>query len=153
MATDSSKIRAAQPTLATRSLSCSNAGSVLGLCVGALLAAVLPAHGADGTKPVRVLFVLGSPPYHDIRALPPILEKVLDQVGGFQVTRLEPPKDKAPDDPAHLAKLANIKRADYDVLLFYTSRHKLDELQERALQVRRGRRRHCRYSWGLFQFR
>ncbi len=48
------------------------------------------AVSADDTKPVRVLFVLGSPPFHDIRTLPPILEKVLDQEGGFQVTRLEP---------------------------------------------------------------
>jgi len=78
--------------------------------------------------------VLGSPPYHDIRKLPPILEKVLQQVGGFQVTRLEPPADKPPDDPAHLAKLANVSRADYDVLLFYTSKYTLNELQERALE-------------------
>jgi type 1 glutamine amidotransferase len=98
------------------------------------LALAVLAAAADETKPVRVLFVLGSPPFHDIRTLPPILEKVLDQVGGFQVTRLEPPKDKPPDDPAHLAKLADIKRSDYDVLLFYTSKYKLDELQERALE-------------------
>ena len=90
--------------------------------------------GADDAKPIRMLFVLGSPPYHDIRNLPPILEKVLDQVGGFQVTRLEPPKDKPPDDPAHMAKLADIKHADYDVLVFYTSGYKLSELQERALE-------------------
>jgi type 1 glutamine amidotransferase len=89
---------------------------------------------ADDTKPVRVLFVLGSPPFHDIRTMPPILEKVLDQVGGFQVTRLEPPKDKKPDDPAHMAKLADIKRSDYDVLVFYTSGYQLNELQERALE-------------------
>lgn len=89
---------------------------------------------ADDAKPVRVLFVLGSPPYHDIRTLPPILEKALDKAGGFQVTRLEPPKDKKPDDPAHLAKLESIKRADYDVLVFYTSRNKLNEIQERALE-------------------
>ena len=98
-----------------------------------LFAAGLPAAAADD-KPVRVLFVLGSPPYHDIRKLPPILEKVLQQVGGFQVTRLEPPADKPPDDPAHLAKLANVSRADYDVLLFYTSKYTLNELQERALE-------------------
>jgi type 1 glutamine amidotransferase len=94
----------------------------------------IPAARADDVKPVRVLFVLGSPPFHDIRTLPPILEKVLDQVGGFQVTRLEPPKDKPPDDAAHLAKLKDIKRSDYDVLVFYTSRYQLDELQERALE-------------------
>ena len=94
----------------------------------------VPASAADEAKPVRVLFVLGSPPFHDIRTLPPILEKVLDQVGGFQVTRLEPPKDKPPDDAAHLAKLADVKRSEYDVLLFYTSKYQLDELQERALE-------------------
>src|SRR5438067_3851912 len=88
----------------------------------------------DEGKSVRVLFVLGSPPFHDIRTLPPILEEVLGQVGGFQVTRLEPPKDRPPDDPAHLAKLKDIKRSDYDVLLFYTLRYQLDELQERALE-------------------
>jgi type 1 glutamine amidotransferase len=89
---------------------------------------------ADEAKPVRVLFVLGSPPAHDIRKLPPILIAVLDKVGGFQVTRLEPPQDKPPSDGAHLAQLANIKRSDYDVLVFYTSGYKLTEPQERALQ-------------------
>src|SRR5438132_8837482 len=89
----------------------------------------IAAASADETKPVRVLFVLGSPPFHDIRGLPPILEKVLGQVGGFQVTRLEPPKNKAPSDAAHLAKLADIRRADYDVLLFYTSGYKLNDAQ------------------------
>ena len=43
---------------------------------------------AEGARqPVRVLFVLGSPPVHDIVKLPPILEGVLSQVGGFAVTR------------------------------------------------------------------
>jgi len=107
---------------------------VFALCVAAVIGAALPAAAADEAKPVRVLFVLGSPPFHDIRTLPPILEKVLDRVGGFQVTRLEPPKDKPPDDAAHLAKLAKVKRSDYDVLLFYTSKYNLDENQERALK-------------------
>src|SRR2546425_10256092 len=104
------------------------------LCACAILGIALPARAVEDAKPVRVLFVLGSPPFHDIRTLPPILEKVLDQVGGFQVTRLEPPKDKPPDDAAHLAKLADVKRSEYDVLLFYTSKYQLDELQERALE-------------------
>jgi type 1 glutamine amidotransferase len=104
------------------------------LVLGVLFSAVFPATAAEVSKPVRVLFVLGSPPFHDIRKLPPILENVLDKVGGFKVTRLEPPKDKPPDDPAHLAKLAKVSRADYDVLVFYTSKHKLDEAQERALE-------------------
>src|ERR1700732_2494758 len=95
---------------------------LISLLVVTLIAALslsTASKAADDTKPVRILFVLGSPPFHDIRTLPPILEKVLDQVGGFQVTRLEPPKDKKPDDPAHMAKLADVKRSDYDVLLFY----------------------------------
>jgi type 1 glutamine amidotransferase len=104
------------------------------LCLCAALGAALAAPAADDAKPVRVLFVLGSPPYHDIRTLPPILENVLAKVGGFQVTRLEPPADKPPNDPAHLAKLRDVKRADYDVLLFYTSKYNFDELQERAVQ-------------------
>jgi type 1 glutamine amidotransferase len=103
------------------------------LGISLLFGAAQTAAAADTEKPVRVLFVLGSPPFHDIRTLPPILEKVLDRVGGFQVTRLEPPADKKPDDPSHLPKLADIKRADYDVLVFYTSGYKMNELQERAL--------------------
>ena len=106
----------------------------LALGLGAVLGAALTAAAADEAKPVRALFVLGSPPYHDIRTLPPILEKVLDRLGGFHVTRLEPPQDKPPDDPAHLAKLRDVKRADYDVLLFYTSKYKFDDLQERAVE-------------------
>src|SRR5947209_462782 len=108
--------------------------TLLAVGLGTTLASALPAPPAEEPRPVRVLFVLGSPPFHDIRTLPPILEKVLDQVGGFQVTRLEPPADKPPDDPAHLSKLAVVKRSDYDVLLFYTSKHKLNERQEQALQ-------------------
>jgi type 1 glutamine amidotransferase len=50
------------------------------------------------------------------------------------VTRLEPPKDKKPDDPEHMTKLADLKRADYDVLLFYTTGYKLNEVQERAIE-------------------
>ena len=98
-------------------------------------AIVMPAFaGSNDDKPVRVLFVLGSPPFHDIRTLPPILEKALEQVGGFKVTRLEPPASKQPSDAAHLAKLADVKRADYDVLVFYTSGYKLDDARERVLQ-------------------
>jgi type 1 glutamine amidotransferase len=108
--------------------------AVTALLVSAALGQAAPAAAPDKGKPVRVLFVLGSPPFHDIRNLPPILEKVLDRVGGFKVTRLEPPRDKPPDDPAHLAKLAKVRRADYDVLLFYTSKFQLDEAQERALE-------------------
>lgn len=106
---------------------------LFGICAAVLLGTRVPAW-ADDAKPIRMLFVLGSPPFHDIRTLPPILEKKLEEVGGFKVTRLEPPKDKKPDDATHLAKLKEISRADYDVLVFYTSLYKLDELQERALR-------------------
>jgi uncharacterized protein (TIGR03000 family) len=93
-----------------------------------------PAPAEARGKPIRVLFVLGSGPAHDIRKLPPILEKVLDEVGGFKVTRLEPPRDKKPDDAAHMERLADAKRSDYDVLLFYTSGYKMNENQERAIK-------------------
>ncbi len=109
----------------------------LGIAIALLTAIVLgtPLSATAGEeRPVRVLLVLGSPPFHDIRNLPPILENVLDKVGGFRVTRLEPPRDRPPSDAAHLAKLADVRRADYDVLVFYTSGYRLNEPQERALQ-------------------
>jgi type 1 glutamine amidotransferase len=104
------------------------------LCAVAVCAALVSPGRGQEAKPVRVLFVLGSAAVHDIRNLPPILEKVLGDVGGFQVTRLEPPKDKPPQDGAHLARLADIKGADYDVLVFYTMGYGLNDAQERALQ-------------------
>ncbi|MCC6418632.1 MAG: ThuA domain-containing protein [Gemmataceae bacterium] len=109
---------------------------VVGLCAAVLWWGANPgAAGRAGEgKAVRVLLVLGSPPFHDIRKLPPILEKVLARVGGFKVTRLEPPADRPPNDPEHMKKLAAVKRADYDVLVFYTTGYKLDEPTERALE-------------------
>jgi type 1 glutamine amidotransferase len=85
-------------------------------------------------QPVRVLFVLGSPPAHDIVKLPPILEGVLRQVGGFSVTRLEPPAGK-PGDGAHIARLAELSRRDTDVVMFYTVGLTLEPAQEQALQA------------------
>lgn len=108
---------------------------LLGLFAIAIATLLAPAAGiADESRPVRVLLVLGSPPFHDIRTFGPLLEKVLDRVGGVQVTRLEPPADRPPSDAAHLAQLADIKRGDYDVLVFYTSGYKLDKAQEQALK-------------------
>jgi type 1 glutamine amidotransferase len=106
------------------------------LCIGLMFACARPAAaaGVDTDHPVRVLLVLGSPPIHDIRSLPPILEKKLREVGGIQVSRLEPPADRPPNDPAHMEKLADIKHSDYDVLVFYTSGYQLNDAQERALE-------------------
>jgi type 1 glutamine amidotransferase len=104
------------------------------LGIGLFFGTLQPGTAADDAKPVRMLFVLGSPPFHDIRTLPPILEKAIQHAGGIQVTRLEPPKDKPPNDAAHLAQLVDIKRSDYDVLVFYTSGYKLDEAQEQAIE-------------------
>jgi type 1 glutamine amidotransferase len=92
------------------------------------------ARAAESGRPVRVLFVLGSPPVHDIVKLPPILEGVLGQVGGFAVTRLEPPPGK-PADSAHIARLAELSRRDTDVVMFYTMGMSLGPEQERALQA------------------
>ncbi len=89
---------------------------------------------ADDQKPVRVLMVLGSPPYHKPLEFADTVEKMLKDVGGFQVTRLEPNDQSKPADPAHLAKLAHLSRADYDVLLFYTSAMELTLAEEHGLQ-------------------
>jgi uncharacterized protein len=92
------------------------------------------ARAEEASRPVRVLFVLGSPPVHDIVKLPPILERVLSRVGGFTVTRLEPPLGK-PADGAHIARLAELSRRDTDVVMFYTMGLSLGPEQERALQT------------------
>jgi type 1 glutamine amidotransferase len=94
----------------------------------------LGARAEEAARPVRVLFVLGSPPVHDIVKLPPVLERVLSQVGGFAVTRLEPPAGK-PADGAHIARLAELSRRDTDVVMFYTMGLSLGPEQERALQA------------------
>jgi type 1 glutamine amidotransferase len=93
---------------------------VLGMVLSlALTASVEPASAQDKDAPVRVLFVLNG---HGFGPKAPILEKVLKEVGGLQVTRQE-----------DLKKLADVKRSDYDVLLFYGG-PQADELQERALE-------------------
>jgi type 1 glutamine amidotransferase len=88
-----------------------------------LLAAVLwtaPTGAADKDEPIRVLFVLNG---HDYKPKAPILEKVLKETPGFQATKLE-----------DLKKLADVKRTDYDVLLFYGSPQGKDELGDRAIE-------------------
>lgn len=90
--------------------------------------------GAAQDKPVRALFVLVGSGGHDVeKNCPPLLERI-KQVGGIEVTLLAPPKGK-PGDGAHLAKLAEVKRADYDVLVFYTVGNKLEGDAEKAVQA------------------
>jgi type 1 glutamine amidotransferase len=84
-----------------------------------ILLAPAQTGAADKDTPVRVLFVLNG---HDHGPKAPILEKLLKDLGGFQVT---PEKD--------LKKLTDVKRADYDVLLFYGSPQS-NELQDRAIE-------------------
>jgi type 1 glutamine amidotransferase len=86
-----------------------------------------------GDKPVRALFVLAGSGGHNIEVNTPPLFKTIDRVGGIQATLLAPPKGK-PGDTAHVAKLAELKPGDYDVLVFYTVGGKLDKEAEQALQ-------------------
>jgi type 1 glutamine amidotransferase len=91
-----------------------------------------PAQDKDA-KPVRVLMVLGSPPFHDIVKLPPILESALARAAGFEVRRLEPPAGK-PTDSAHIAELASLSKKDTDVVLFYTTGLNLGKAEEDAIR-------------------
>lgn len=104
----------------------------IGLAVA--LSAVMggPAAAADD-KPVRALFVLVGSGGHNVEVNTPPLLQTIEKVGGIKVTLLAPPKGM-PGDGAHLAKLADVKKADYDVLVFYTVGNKLSEEQEKALQ-------------------
>src|SRR5437879_4555891 len=90
------------------------------MALAALLAGVCLLQEAQaGDKPVRALFVLAGGGGHNIEINTPPLFKTIEKVGGIQVTLLAPPKGK-PGDTAHIVKLADVKRADYDVLVFYT---------------------------------
>lgn len=110
------------------------------LCLAAVVM-LLPALGraddkpktAESDKAIRVLFVLGSPPFHDIEKLPPILEKTLAKAGGFEIKRLAPPAGK-PADGAHIAKLAELSKKDTDVVVFYTTFLQLGKPEEEALR-------------------
>jgi type 1 glutamine amidotransferase len=90
------------------------------LGLAAAFAVTLPSAAADKDEPIRVLFVLNG---HDYKPKAPILQKVLKDTPGFQVTSLE-----------DLKKLGDVKRTDYDVLLFYGSPASKDELQDRAVE-------------------
>jgi type 1 glutamine amidotransferase len=104
----------------------------------AALAALLTVAGSRGEaqnkdKPVRALFVLAGSGGHNIEVNTPPLFKTIERVGGIQPTLLAPPKGK-PGDTAHVAKLADLKPGDYDVLVFYTVGGKLEKEAEEAVQ-------------------
>ncbi len=102
------------------------------LIVSLLFVVVSTGCAGRGT-PIRVLFVIGSPPYHDIINLPPILEARLNQEGQFAVTRLEPPPGN-PTDEKHLERLASLSIDDYDVVLFFVNLESLVPDQEAGLE-------------------
>lgn len=79
----------------------------------------LPAAQKDQ---IRVLFVVAG---HGGDSKSPILEKLLADLGGFKVTVLRE-KD--------LPKLAKVKAADYDVMLFYGGPQTKED-QERAIET------------------
>jgi type 1 glutamine amidotransferase len=89
---------------------------------------------AEDAKPVRVLMVLGSPPFHKVFDFGDTVSKTLQDLGGFEVTRLEPRNRDKPADSAHLSKLAKLSPSDYDVVLFYTSVMELTQAEEHGLQ-------------------
>jgi type 1 glutamine amidotransferase len=97
-----------------------------------LLGAVLVGPAA-AQKPVKVLLVLVGGGPHDIEKNPPHLEKAIQTAGGMEVTKLAPPAGQQ-GNAAHLAKLAEIKPGDYDVIAFYTVGQRLSPEQETALQ-------------------
>jgi type 1 glutamine amidotransferase len=101
---------------------------ILALSVFGLLAAH-PAHAQD-KKPVRIVLVLGGG--HDYKNFAKTFEKLCDQAGGLKIVeRLEPGKEGG---DAHIRKLANLKREDADVIVFFTVGYKLNEVEDRALE-------------------
>jgi type 1 glutamine amidotransferase len=76
--------------------------------------------GAKDKEPVRVLFVVAG---HGGESKAPILEKLLNELGGFKLTRL---------NEKELPQLAKVKPGDYDVLLFYGG-PQTQEPQDRAV--------------------
>jgi type 1 glutamine amidotransferase len=88
---------------------------------------------AQELKPVRIVLVVGGGG-HDWKAFAATFEKLCDRTGGLKVVqRLEPDKDKKNDD-SHIRKLANLKREDADVIVFFTVGYKLDPVEDRALE-------------------
>jgi type 1 glutamine amidotransferase len=89
---------------------------------------------SQAQRPVKVLLVLVGGGPHDIEKNPPHLENALRAAGGVEVTKLAPPPGMQ-GSGAHLAKLAEIKPGDYDVIAFYTVGQTLSPEQEKALQT------------------
>jgi type 1 glutamine amidotransferase len=103
------------------------AGLLLPLAAGGVVGA------AAAQRPVRLLMVLVGGGPHDIEKNPPHLEAVL-KANGVEVTKLAPPPGMQ-SNGAHLAKLAELKPGEYDVVAFYTVGQSLSPEQEKALQA------------------
>jgi type 1 glutamine amidotransferase len=103
------------------------------LAAGALALAALGGI-AQAQKPVRVLLVLVGGGPHDVEKNPPYLEKAVEAAGGIELTKLAPPPGQQ-GNAEHLARLADLKPGDYDVLAFYTVGQRLSPEQETALEA------------------
>jgi hypothetical protein len=100
--------------------------------VFACLAAVLfvAPVSAQEAKPVRVVLVTGGG--HDFKKFTTTFEGLCDKAGGVKIVQKWEPSKDGPD--AHIRKLAELKREDADVVVFYTVGDKLDQVQDRALE-------------------
>ncbi len=90
---------------------------LLALVVG--IHGLLPSRASAEDKPIRVLYMHAK--HGDDKKT--MLEDLLGKVGGFQVRREENP-----------AKLVELKREDFDVLLYYGGPGKADEAADRAIE-------------------
>jgi type 1 glutamine amidotransferase len=99
------------------------------IAVSVSILAVMPAH-AQETRPVRIILVTGGG--HDFKKFTTTFEGLCDKAGGLKITQKWEPSKDGPD--AHIRKLADLKRADADVLVFFTVGYKLDQVQDRALE-------------------
>jgi uncharacterized protein len=109
-----------------RNLCCLLALGLVGLLPGQPLL-------AQDQKPVRIVLVIGGGG-HDYKAFAKTFENLCDKAGGLKIVqRLEPGKDQK-DDGSHIRKIADLKRQDADVVVFFTVGYKLDQVEDRALE-------------------
>jgi type 1 glutamine amidotransferase len=85
---------------------------------------------AQEKKPVRIILVTGGG--HDFKKFATTFESLCDKAGGLTIVQKWEPGKDGPD--AHIRKLADLKREDADVLVFFTVGYRLDQAQDRALE-------------------